>query len=270
MKDSSEHSTARFLSFAEIVQDRDHVVKVSEDGLLYAVDLVMVMTGKNRDMAGNVLRRLPEDLFQSSKFIERRPVNGGYPTKLISFHDAIDLVMVLPGKKAKKVKTQFADVIRRYMAGDQTLISEIRYNATSTSPVAQLARESINSPNEHETNARIKRKLEESDALIGNENVTLAKQMVFVEKAFEYQRTALDLIENQHIMEQNERTMTDLIKKKNDLLEEIKELDELEKELDLEIQTIEPEYKGIKPQLADKIKTIRILSGLRIESDHVE
>lgn len=34
------------MSFAEIVQGRDANVRVTSDGLLYAVDLVVVMTGE--------------------------------------------------------------------------------------------------------------------------------------------------------------------------------------------------------------------------------
>ncbi len=40
------------ISFAEIVQVRDESVKVTVDGMIYVVDLVMVMTGLNRNDAG--------------------------------------------------------------------------------------------------------------------------------------------------------------------------------------------------------------------------
>ncbi len=36
------------MSFAEIIQGRNATVRVSNDGLLYAVDLVMVMTEKDQ------------------------------------------------------------------------------------------------------------------------------------------------------------------------------------------------------------------------------
>ena len=45
------------ISFVEIVKGRDASVRVTEDGLLYAVDLVMVMTGKDRDHASQVWKR---------------------------------------------------------------------------------------------------------------------------------------------------------------------------------------------------------------------
>ena len=42
----TQHSSQKVMSFAEIVQGRDATVRVTHDGFLYAVDLVMVMTGK--------------------------------------------------------------------------------------------------------------------------------------------------------------------------------------------------------------------------------
>ena len=42
------------MSFAEIVKGRDASVRMTDDGYLYAVDLAMVMTGKDRDYAGQV------------------------------------------------------------------------------------------------------------------------------------------------------------------------------------------------------------------------
>jgi hypothetical protein len=41
-------------SFAEIVRGRDASVRMTDDGYLYAVDLVMVVTGKDRDHAAQV------------------------------------------------------------------------------------------------------------------------------------------------------------------------------------------------------------------------
>ena len=94
---------------------------------------------------------------------------GGYATKLLTFQHAIELVMVLPGKVAKETRTQFANIIRRYMAGDATLVPEIQANAQSASPVAEMARATLPpapaplDPFELETR---KRKLEVEDATI--------------------------------------------------------------------------------------------------------
>ena len=66
-------------SFAEIVHGRDSSVRVTDDGLLYAVDLVMVITGKDRDYAGQVLRSIGHEIFHPMKFHERQlSTRGGY------------------------------------------------------------------------------------------------------------------------------------------------------------------------------------------------
>lgn len=45
---------SKMISFAEIVQGRDASVRVTDDRLLYAVDLAMVGTGHSRDQAAQV------------------------------------------------------------------------------------------------------------------------------------------------------------------------------------------------------------------------
>jgi hypothetical protein len=152
-------------SFAEIVQGRDAGVRVTDDNMLYAVDLVMVMTGLARDQSGLVLRRLSDEMFQSIKMIDRKMAGkGNGRTKLVGFQDAIELIMVLPGKVAKETRAKFADIIRRYLAGDKSLITEVEANAQSTAPIAQMARASLVSdeaPVQNEVTLPHKRRLEE-------------------------------------------------------------------------------------------------------------
>ena len=91
------------------------------------------------------------------------PFSGnGQSTKLLTFQHAIELVMVLPGKVAKETRTQFANVIRRYMAGDATLVPEILANAQSASPVAEMARATLPDAETLETRKR-KWELEDDD-----------------------------------------------------------------------------------------------------------
>jgi hypothetical protein len=154
----------RVFSFAEIVKGRDSNVRVSADGLLYAVDYSMVMTGKDRDHAGQTLRGLSEETFSSLKFSERKmPGKGNANTKLVSFQDAIELAMVLPGKIARETRVKFSDIIKRYLAGDQSLVKEIQANAASDSPIAQMARASTGEAGSDEVSR--KRRLDREDAL---------------------------------------------------------------------------------------------------------
>jgi hypothetical protein len=117
------------ISFAKIVKRHNADVRISDDGLIYAIDLVMAMTGSTRDHAGLKLRRLfPKSGDATSTMIIRKTVGGGHATKLISFKSAIDLVMVLPGEIAKCIRKEFAAVIVRYLDGDRTMCTEIAAN----------------------------------------------------------------------------------------------------------------------------------------------
>jgi hypothetical protein len=152
------------ISFAEIIHGRDSSVRVTRDGLIFAVDLVMVVTGLNRDDAGKTLRRLSDEIFSSDKLSERNTGgSGNSKTKLVSFEHALELVMVLPGNTAKETRVQFANILKRYMAGDQSLISEIHANAASNSPIAQMARAAlgVEQGDEEAYQISLKRKREE-------------------------------------------------------------------------------------------------------------
>lgn len=97
------------LSFAALVQGRDSSVRVTEDGLGDVVDVVMVVTGKNCNHSNEVLRNLKPSLFDNEKFVIR---NG---RRYATLRDIITLIMVLPGKMAKELRSQFAEIIENYI-----------------------------------------------------------------------------------------------------------------------------------------------------------
>jgi hypothetical protein len=97
------------LSFAAIVQGRDSSVRVTDDGLGDVVDVVMVVTGKNCNHANETLRNLKPSLFDNENFVIR---NG---RRYASLRDIITLIMVLPGKMAKELRSQFAEIIENYI-----------------------------------------------------------------------------------------------------------------------------------------------------------
>lgn len=129
IQETQASSTQRFFSFGEIVNGRDASVPVTDDGFLHAVPFVSVTSGKSRDDAGKTIRNLSDDVFSSEHFSARQlSKRGGYPTKLISMQNAIELLMVLPGKMAKKVRKQFKEIIVRYLDGDRSMCHEIEAN----------------------------------------------------------------------------------------------------------------------------------------------
>ena len=151
------------LSFAEIVQGRDSSVRVTEDGLGDVVDVVMVATGKNCNHANEVLRNLKQSLFDNEKFVIR---NGRRYARL---RDIITLIMVLPGKMAKELRSQFAEIIENY----------IRENLCTDDNVAA---------NEDSVMAGYKRRREELELLKLEEEIRGMAQSRVIEASSEIER----------------------------------------------------------------------------------
>jgi hypothetical protein len=106
-----------------------------------------------------VIGRIPDNVFDSKKIVERQLNPRGHKTKLLTFQDAIEFVMVLPGQTAMAVRQQFARIIRQYIAGERSLIAEINANAESNSPLTQMARAAA--PEEDAATVGFKRRREE-------------------------------------------------------------------------------------------------------------
>ena len=102
------------LSFAEIVQGRDSSVRVTDDGLMDVVDTIMAVTGKNCNDSNETFRDLKPSLFDKEKVLTRDR------RRYVTLKDAITLIMVLPGKIAKEIRSQFADIIEDYIKTNMT------------------------------------------------------------------------------------------------------------------------------------------------------
>jgi hypothetical protein len=111
----------------------------SEERVFDSIGIVSGMTGKNRRMSAKILKNIQGDhsrMYQKmilSKFTGLRK-----KTLACDVDTAIELVMVLPGKTAAQFREQCAQTIRRVLAGDETLVAEIRENAQRTDDVTQL------------------------------------------------------------------------------------------------------------------------------------
>ena len=106
-------------------------IRVTDDipPRVWTVDLVMAVTGKDKRHAAECLRDVHPSLFDQSKLITRmQQGNGKWPVKLLTFDDAMELIMVLPGKMAKQCRLAVCDLLKRYLAGDVSLIPEIHHN----------------------------------------------------------------------------------------------------------------------------------------------
>jgi hypothetical protein len=60
---------------------------------------------------------------------------------LITYDGILELIMILPGINASVIRSEFASILKRYFAGDPTLVSEVIENNQSNAPINALARE---------------------------------------------------------------------------------------------------------------------------------
>lgn len=109
-------------------------VRVTEDGLVWAVDLVLMVKGyrgkTGRSNAALELCRIPDNIFSKQNFITRSmPGKGNGRTKLVSINHALELIMVLPGDMGKRFRVHACDILKRHLSGDPTLTLETARNA---------------------------------------------------------------------------------------------------------------------------------------------
>jgi len=75
----------------------------------------------------------------------------------VTLDNAIKLVFALPEKMVRQIRDAFIEVLKRYLAGDQSLIGEINTNAKSTSPIHKMARDALGRDGEeHDAGREIK------------------------------------------------------------------------------------------------------------------
>ena len=133
------------ISFQDLVPGSEGV-RVTDDipPLVWAVDLVLAVKGGTRSNAARDLNDIPDELFSTQKLIRKSmPGKGNSNAILVTFDHALELVMVLPGQVAKQFRVKACDILKRYMAGDASLVKEIEANAASNAPVNRLAKASI-------------------------------------------------------------------------------------------------------------------------------
>jgi hypothetical protein len=156
---------ASLVSFDEIVpnaQVRSAVIHSVQ--YLSIRDIIMYMCGKDANHSADWWRTLSES--RKSELTQylgmfKFPGRGNTEQPVITFPGAIKLAMFLPGENAKNNRTLMARILQRYYAGDESLITEIEANANSSSPVAEMARASLETEQTPVIDMPLRRKREE-------------------------------------------------------------------------------------------------------------
>lgn len=121
------------------------------DGVQYLSirDFIGVVCGQNIDRAGKTWRNLPEDKKDEVRqFLTNYKFDGRGQQKqpMITFDGALTIMNWLPGENAKTWRGKTAQILKRYFAGDPTLLDEVRANANKTAPINEAARAALNNP----------------------------------------------------------------------------------------------------------------------------
>ena len=156
------------IPFEEIVPGATVRVVVKDDvQYLSTRDLIMHLCHKDNNHAAEVWRRLPENTKEElNAFCSQHQFPAGKSKQpVITFLGALKLIMFLPGEAAKNHRSAMTDILRRYFAGDPSLLDEVNANAVSKSPVAQMARASIAAEGGNQIDDSRKRKREELELM---------------------------------------------------------------------------------------------------------
>ena len=140
-------SDNQLMAFDEIIPSASVRVAVV-DGIQYLSirDLIMVMCVKNGNDAGQIWRRIPEsnkNELQAICLTFKFKGRGQQDQTVIQFQGALKLLMWLPGEKAKSFRSQAAEILTRYYAGDKTLLEDVWENAQSHNPINEAARAAL-------------------------------------------------------------------------------------------------------------------------------
>jgi len=120
---------------ANLIEITDRTVrgirKTAEDPpRISVIDVVSLVTGHNAHQAAHTLQRLLEAYPEVSASVThfRFSGRGQRDTPVSDVYGICDMVMVLPGKAAGRVRRQAATVLCRYLGGDLSMVDEIATN----------------------------------------------------------------------------------------------------------------------------------------------
>ena len=118
-------------------------VRITKELNINAIDLVSAVCRKDRNDAGKTLRRLIASEKLSGTDITYIYVGATKKISMVSFTNAVKLLMLLPGKIAQANRGKFARILHQYYADSTVLKPQIDRNAASTELLHILAREAL-------------------------------------------------------------------------------------------------------------------------------
>jgi hypothetical protein len=139
------------IDITDIFNNGARVIRMTPDDppKAFCVDFVMAVTGQDNDSAGKTIRRLVEASRPFWTNIEKHRFSGHgqKETYVLSASEAIELLMILPGKVAKQFRRECAKLITRVFGGDESVKQLLHDNAMSDGPLQTWCRQEVMSTN---------------------------------------------------------------------------------------------------------------------------
>ena len=101
------------VSFDEIKPGATVRILMEEPPLIYAVDLAVVVTGKDANHAAESISRIKPCHFDQKKFIRRsiKLQSGTKDIKFVTYEDALELILVIGGERARFFRKSIANIL---------------------------------------------------------------------------------------------------------------------------------------------------------------
>ena len=119
-------------SLSELTESNVHQIRKTAESppRISVIDVVSIVTGHNPQQAATTTQRLLEAYPEVSTSVThfRFSGRGQRDTPVSDVYGICDMVMVLPGKAAGRVRRQAATVLCRYLGGDLSMVDEIARN----------------------------------------------------------------------------------------------------------------------------------------------
>jgi hypothetical protein len=121
-----------------------------DDPRVSIMDFVMAVTGKNNNDAGEVIRNVQKADQVFFLNCKKYQFSGARQKEqfVLCLSECVELLMMLPGKKAKEFRKDSAGLLTRLFAGDPTLHDVIEKNGLSDGAVNRLARVEVGNTQE--------------------------------------------------------------------------------------------------------------------------
>jgi hypothetical protein len=143
------HTMSAEIDISDIFQNDAMVIRktLGNPPRISIMDFVMAVTGQNNDRAAKTIRNLKDvnSQFLTKLEMHQFPGRSQREQYVLCASEAIQLLMMLPGKVAREFRLESANLLTKVFAGDPDIHRLLEENSLSDGPLQQMCRAEVNS-----------------------------------------------------------------------------------------------------------------------------